>query len=161
LGLVLFSPPVFADIPNGADFMSDLGLEPKGRLYDQLVLTQRVVLLGSGSPEINYCIRVMFPSEAAVAGKPLGEVEFGLWIQGGVLAIRDGYEPMHWSVHDPYEIRFPVPDGYHRVRALWMPRPGDSDADMHLWLLMEQASKRVPGDGWPVLMYDGSLGDEA
>jgi hypothetical protein len=159
LGLMLFSPRAFAEVPDGADFMAELGPEPKGRLYDQLVLTQRVVLLGIGSPEIYYRVRVVLQPETAAVDAPLGAVEFGLWIEGGVLAIRDGYEPMHWSVQDPYEVRFPVSDGYYRVRALWMPRPDGSDAEMHIWLVMERASERIPGDGWPVLMYDRSLRD--
>jgi hypothetical protein len=49
LGLMLFSPLALADIPDGADFMSDLGLEPRGRLYNALVARHRVVLLGTGS----------------------------------------------------------------------------------------------------------------
>jgi hypothetical protein len=156
LGLMLFSPSALADIPEGADFMSDLGCEPRGRLYDALVATHRVVLLRTGSPQIYCSIRVVL-SPAAPTGRALRATQFGLWTEGGTLAIRDGYEPMHWSVQDPYEIRFEVPDGYHRVRAHWMPRPDDSDADMHVCLVMEQTSEPVPGDGWPTLMYSVRL----
>jgi hypothetical protein len=151
LGLIIFSPSVLAHIPEGADFMSELGCEPKGRLYEPLVQTQRVVLLGTGSPQTDYAIRVVPP---AAAGQALDAAEFGLSIEGGVLAIRDGYAPMEWLVDDPYEIRFSVPDGYYRVRALWVPRRDGSDADMHIDLVFEPASERVPGDGWPTLMYD-------
>ncbi|HEY7553082.1 MAG TPA: hypothetical protein VH913_26615 [Hyphomicrobiaceae bacterium] len=156
LGLMLFSPSALTDIPEGADFMSDLGSEPRGRLYDTLVATHRVVLLGTGSPQIYYSIRVV-TAPAAPAGRVLRATEFGLGIEGGILAIRDGYAPMEWSIRDPYEIRFAVADGYHRVRALWMPRPDDSDADMHVCLAMEPTSRPVPGDGWPTLMYSVRL----
>ena len=117
LGLILFSPSVLAHIPEGADFMSELGCEPKGRLYESLVQTQRVVLLGTGSPQLDYAIRVV-PPAAAVSGQALNATEFGLSIEGGLLAIRDGYAPMEWLLDDPYEIRFSVRDGYYRVRAL-------------------------------------------
>ena len=40
-----------------------------------------------------------------------------------------------------------------------MPRPKGSDAEMHIWLMMKRTLKRVPGNGWPVLMWDGSLAD--
>ena len=154
--MILFSPSVLAHIPEGADFMTELDCEPKGRRYDSLVQTQRVVLLGTGSPETNYAIRVV-GGAAAVSSEALKATEFGLWIEGDLLAIRDGYAPMEWLVDDPYEIRFSVRNGYHRVRALWVPRRDGSDADMHIDLIFEPTSERVPGDGWPTLMYDVNL----
>ena len=156
LGLIMFSPSVLAHISEGADFMSELGCEPKGRLSESLVQTQRVALLGTGSPQTDYAIRVV-PPAAAVPGEALKATEFGLWIEGGLLAIRDGYAPMDWLVDDPYELRFTVPDGYYRVRALWMPRRDGSDTDMHIDLVFEPTSELVPGDGWPTLMYDVHL----
>jgi len=114
-----------------------------------------VVLLGTGSPEIRYAIRIMPP--AAAPNEALKATEFGLWIEGGLLAIRDGYAPMEWLVEDPYEVRFSVPNGYHRVRALWMPRRNRSDADMHIDLIFEETTERLSGDGWPMLAYDVNL----
>jgi hypothetical protein len=55
-------------------------------------------LLGTGSPEICYAIRIM-PS--AAPNEALKATAFGLWIEGGLLAIRDGYAPMEWLVEDP------------------------------------------------------------
>jgi hypothetical protein len=153
LGLMLFSPPVLAHIPEGADFMSELDCEPRGRLYDALLRTQRVVLLGTGSPQLDYAIRIV-PPAAAASGRALNASEFGLSIEGGLLAIRDGYAPMGWLVEDPYELRFPVVDGYYRVRALWMPRRNGSYADMHIDLVFEPTLEPVPGDGWPTLMFN-------
>jgi hypothetical protein len=156
LGLMMFSPRVLAYIGQGADFMSELDYEPKGRLYDSLVQTHRVVLLGTGSPQLNYAIRIVPPATAAPRDA-LKATEFGLWIEGGLLAIRDGYAPMEWLVEDPYEVRFSVRDGYHRVRALWMPRRNRSDADMHIDLVFEETNERVFDDGWPTLMYEVNL----
>lgn len=153
LGLALFSPPVFAGFPEGADFMSALFLG--GGLYDALVKTQKVVLLGTGSPQLYYLVRVVSPSEAE-AVRPLKTAEFGLWIDGG-LAIRDGYAPMDWLKDDPGEIRFPVTDGYYRVCALWTPRPPDVEADMCIDLAFERTSKHAPGDGWPELFFKVDL----
>ena len=118
--------------------------------------TQKVVLLGTGSPQLDYAIRVAGPA-AAMSSEAWKATEFGVWIEGGLLAIRDGYAPMEWLVDDPYEIRFSVRDGYYRVRALWVPRRDGSDADMHIDLVIEPTSERVPGDGWPILMYDVNL----
>jgi hypothetical protein len=156
LGLILFSPSVLAHIPEGADFMNELGCEPNGRLYETLVHTQKVVLLGTGSPQIDYAIRVVAPATAA-PGEALKATEFGLGIEGGLLAIRDGYAPMEWLVADPDELRFPLRDGYYRVRALWVPRRDGSDADMHIDLAFEPTSERVSGNGWPTLMFDVHL----
>jgi hypothetical protein len=154
LGLILFSPPVLAHIPEGADFMSELDCEPRGRLYDSLLRTQRVVLLGTGSPQLDYAIRIVPPAAAAPGQAALNASEFGLSIEGGILAIRDGYAPMEWLVEDPYELRFPVGDGYYRVHALWVPRRNGSDADMHIDLVFEPTPEEVPGDGWPTLMFN-------
>lgn len=113
-------------------------------------------MLGTGSPQHYYAIRTV-PPAAAAPNEALKATEFGLWIEGGLLAIRDGYAPMEWFVEDPYEIRFSVRDGYHRVRALWMPRRNRGGADMHIDLVFEDTTERVSGDGWPTLMYDVDL----
>jgi hypothetical protein len=153
LGLMIFSPRVLAHIGQGADFMSELDNEPKGRLYDSLVQTHRVVLLGTGSPQLDYVIRVV-PSATAAPDDALAATEFGLWIEGGLLAIRDGYAPMEWDVEDPYEVRFSVRDCYYHVRALWMPRRNRSEDAMHIDLVFEETTERVAGDGWPTLMWN-------
>jgi hypothetical protein len=150
LGLILFSAPVFAGFPEGTDFMSQL--EGGGNLYDTLVRTQKVVLLGTGSPQLTYLICVISSSEMQTV-RPLKTTEFGLWIDGG-LCIRDGYAPMDWEEDDPSEIRFPVTNGYYRICAFWMSCPQNAKTDMAIGLNFEKTSQRIPGDGWPTLFFE-------
>ena len=51
--------------------MADLDSKSRGRLYKSLVQTQRVVLLGTGSPQIDYAIRVVDSAVAEISSADL------------------------------------------------------------------------------------------
>lgn len=63
---------------------------------------------------------------------------------------------MEWQRTDPDELRFAVPAGYYAVDAAWLGRGGRAAMDMVVDLALRERADIVPGDGWPVLMYDAN-----
>jgi hypothetical protein len=145
LGLMLFSPRALAAMPVKSDFMR--ALEPGGAHYATLVATGRVVLLGTGSPQVDYRLNVR--SEGAPVPKALARISFAMEI-ADALAVRDGYAPMSWQPDDPEELRFPLPTGRYAVEAAWV-RGDGGPFDMAIDLLFRADPQAPPGDGWPYL----------
>jgi len=112
---------------------------------------QRVALLGTGSPQLDYVVHVTTGSpDGAIESRAASRVCFGLRIEGGELCIRDGYDPMEWHAEGESVRRMPIPDGYYAVTALWTPT---NDGAMTIHLFFQQTNERIEGDGWPYLEY--------
>jgi hypothetical protein len=148
LGLMLFSPPALAAIAARADFMR--ALEPGGVRYAALVASGLVVLLGTGSPQMDYRVRV-HRGGSALDATVLARASFGMRIEDG-LAIRDGYAPMDWQIEDLQELRFALPAGLYAVDAQWI-RKGADAVDMAIDLVFRDAATLPAGDGWPYLEF--------
>ena len=146
-GLMLCSPEAVESLEEGSDTMPAGGdlREP----LRSLVSSQRVVLLQTGSPQLYYGIEVHDgpPEETGAAAR----CRFGMHIEGGVLWVRDGDDPMKWE-RMPDTIK-PVPllDGYYSVDALWIPNDRKGVMDIRLYFAF--ATAPLPGDGRPELPY--------
>jgi hypothetical protein len=145
LGLMLFSPQALSAMQAGSDFMR--ALEPGGDRYATLVATGRVVLLGTGSPQVDYRLRVR--DDGAPAADALARTSFAMEI-ADALAVRDGYAAMSWQPHDPEELRFALPSGRYAVEAAWV-RSDAPRVDMAIDLLFRADPHAPAGDGWPYL----------
>jgi hypothetical protein len=145
LGLMLFSPQALAAMPARSDFMR--ALEPGGAHYAALVATGRVVLLGTGSPQVDYQLRVH--DDGAPVPKALARISFAMEI-ADALAVRDGYAAMSWQPDDPEELRFPLPTARYVVEAALV-RSDETMFHMAIDLLFRADPQAPPGDGWPYL----------
>lgn len=149
LGLMLYSPKATRALEDGRDYM------PVGQLEEPLrtlVAEQDVVLLGTGSPQLDYELHVhQAPPPALLQKRAAAKVVFGMRIAGGQLLVRDGYDPMEWHRAGESLRRTAMPDGYYRVTALWL--RDETRAAMIVHLYFQATTRRVPGDGWPYLGY--------
>jgi hypothetical protein len=145
LGLMLYSPARVVGLEVGADYM------PAGEMLwpplDALVGAHDVVFLGTGSPQLDYQLRV-FTGAAPLADADT-RVDFGLRIGGGALCARDGYDAMDWSPAGESLRTAAVADGAYAVTAVWRPGGGVMRIDLYLQL----ADGELVGDGWPYLAY--------
>jgi hypothetical protein len=151
LGLMICSPAAVRALETGYDYMPTGGplREPLRSLVEK---EQRVVLLGTGSPEVDYAIIPHTgPPSRAARRSAAAEVRFGLHVEGGTVCVRDGYDPMEWTRRVPRRQAFPAADGYYGVHALWV--DSEPDADMAILLCFQRRARRLPGNGWPYLGY--------
>lgn len=147
---MLFSPAAVRGFAEGGDYLH--ALEPAGRLYDELVASHRIALLGTGSPQVYYELSVAHgPASPEEVGAARHSVQFGLRVEGGALHIRDGYALMEWLGDDPDEVVVPLTDGYYAVRALASVLRDEARDDVSLRFFLEPSQTLIPGDGWPYL----------
>jgi len=151
LGLMICSPDAVRALEEGADYMP--GRRPLREPLRTLVETeQRVVLLGTGSPQLDYAILPRVgPPPAAARRSAAADVRFGLHVEGGTVCVRDGYDPMQWKPRLPRSQTFPLTDGYYGVHALSV--DSGPDADMTILMCFERRARKLPGHGWPYLGY--------
>jgi hypothetical protein len=148
---MICSPDAVSGLKEGGDYMPARGplREPLRSLVE---VEQRVVLLGTGSPEVRYAvIPHLRPTPAPTRKTALASARFGLHVEGGTVCVRDGYDPMKWTTRVPLRQTFPVADGYYGVTALSM--PPERGAEMMILLSFERRARRLAGDGWPYLGY--------
>ena len=143
---MLFSTDSLAALPPGKDY-SEAFVE-RGELHD-LVETQQVVFLGTGSPQLNY--RFLLEQSHRSNADPIAHVYFGMRVGAAGVSIRDGYAVMDWQRDDP-EVRLQVPRGYYKVDASWR-ECTDSLVDMLIALSFAPSTTTVSGDGWPYLEF--------
>lgn len=89
-----------------------------------MIQNQAIVLLQTGSPELDYNISVRLTNAPMnrQAGSHATSVRFGLIVRGGALSVADGSELDELGRGTRF-IHFPVPDGYYAVDAIWVPSP--------------------------------------
>ncbi len=151
LGLMIYSPTAVRALEAGYNYMPTNGplREP---LRSQVEEKQRVVLLGTGSPEIDYAIIPHDgPVSRAARRSAAAEVRFGLRVEGRSVCVRDGYAPMEWTRRVSRRQTFPLADGYYGVHALWV--DSEPDAVMTILLCFQRRARRLAGNGWPYLGY--------
>jgi hypothetical protein len=151
LGLMIGSPVAVTALEEGGDYMPARG--PLREPLRSLVETeQRVVLLGTGSPQLDYVlVPRLGPASMSARRSAAAQVEFGLHVEGGTVCVRDGYDPMKWTRRVSRRQTIALADGYYVVHALWI--DSEADEDMRILLCFTRRSQRLPGDGWPYLGY--------
>ena len=154
---MICSPAAVRALKEGDDYMP-LSAPLREPLRSLVEKEQRVVLLGTGSPEVDYAIIPHAgPASRAARRSAAAEVRFGLHVDGGRVCVRDGYDPMEWTGRVPRRQTFPLADGYYGVQALWVDR--EPNADMTILMCFERRARRLPGNGWPYLGYSVSRRD--
>ncbi len=140
--------------PGAAGGREDPQLPPGEELREplrSLVDAQAVVLLGTGSPQLDYVVHVRLGAPLRELASAAAErTRFGLGLRGGALCVRDGYDPMDWSATGESLREVTMPDGYYAVDALWIPEPRE---EMVIHLFCTRTGERVAGDGWPYLPF--------
>ncbi|NUO50458.1 MAG: hypothetical protein HOV80_16510 [Polyangiaceae bacterium] len=147
---MLYSPAVERMLEEGRDYMPP-GASLESPVRDLVEEEQRVVLLGTGSPQLHYTLHIHFDATVPnIRPRPSASVRFGISIAGGELCVRDGYDLMAWHADGKGVRRVPVTDGYYAVDALWIPT---SHERMTIYLVLQVERERIAGGGWPYLGY--------
>jgi hypothetical protein len=149
---MIASPIATRAMGRDQDYMTDPLREPLRMLVET---EQLVVLLGTGSPQLNYAVSAHVGAPTIARKRAaLAQTKFGLHVKGGEVCVRDGYDPMRWNPRTPRKQTFAMRDGYYAVHALWTEASGGTlDADMVIALWFERRTRKVPGSGWPYLAY--------
>jgi hypothetical protein len=153
LGVMIYSPAAARSLAEGRDHMPP-GKALREPLRSLVEREQRVVLLGVGSPQVYYAVvprRGRPPAAALRSAK--ARVTFGLHVEGGLVAIRDGYDPMQSSARLPRRQTCRMSDGYYAVHTLRVEPHSDAKADLRIAMYFAPSKRVVQGDGWPVLKY--------
>ena len=90
LGLILYSPPAVAHIPEGSDYLQDSFLEPAD--VARHVVACQLTAFCTGSPGV---FRLLFtvgqPDESAIQAAAF-KLRLGLQARGGTVCVRDLYD---------------------------------------------------------------------
>jgi hypothetical protein len=132
LGLALFSPEVVKNL--------DFGDEVKGFLEEQ-----KMVLIATGSPQLDYTIQVIIdkPPASVMESTVLVSAKFGIHITDNQLIIADGYAVEHDFSND-YEIQeLTIPDGYYLATAVYDPSRAGPHSRMHIDIYFDRVNEKV------------------
>jgi hypothetical protein len=148
LGIILYSPPAVAHIPEGADYLQGHFWHPAD--VARHVVDCRLTTFATGSPG---SFRLRFrggpPDEAAVQAADY-RLRLGLRVEGGVVCVRDLYDLMEWSADCPPEQQLSTPDGWYRLTVYTsLPPSGVVGDGQTIDINLEQVTDR------PVLRWDG------
>lgn len=123
LGLLVSSPHVLAQLAPGKDYFSG-----EASRMDELFASQKIALIHTGSPQIDYRFFSASPGPMAAY---LSYVEFGLVVEDGGLLFRDGYDLYEWDPSSD-EVRLPSPTGYCRIGVGWTRGPSHASMQLHV-----------------------------
>jgi hypothetical protein len=148
LGVILYSPPAVAHIPEGSDYLTDHFWQPSD--VARHVMACRLTAFAIGSPG---SFRLRFrngpPDEDTVQAAAF-KLRLGLRVEEGVVCVRDLYDLLEWSADCPPGQRLQTPDGWYRLTVHSSPPPsgilGDGQA---IDISMERVSRK------PLLRWDG------
>jgi len=148
LGILLYSAPAVADIPDGADYLKDHFWQPAD--VARHVMECRLTTFATGSPG---SFRLRFwhgaPDESAVRAAAF-KLRLGLRVEEGAVCVRDLYDLMEWSADCPPRQRVPAPDGWYRLTVCSSPPPSGIIGDGQVIdITMERVSRR------PDLRWEG------
>ena len=146
-GLLLSSPATVTDIPDRASVLSANRnvRDPLPGLLD----LQRFAVLETTGEGAEHVVRVIERPPSYLERKvALESALVNLWILGGSLLVRDADALAAWRQEDPTEVRVPVPDGFYRIDALWVP---SNDANLHVDLFLFKTREVIEAAGWATL----------
>jgi hypothetical protein len=144
LGIILYSPPAVAHIPEGVDYLQEHFWQPAD--VARHVMGCRLTTFATGSPGL---FRLRF------RGGPPDEVadyklRLGLRVETGVVCARDLYDLVQWSAACPPEQQLSASDGWYRLTVYTsLPSSGLVGDSQTIDINLEQVTDR------PVLRWDG------
>jgi hypothetical protein len=152
LGVVLYSPPAVAHIPNGANYLREHFWAPTDVVRH--VMECQLTAFCTGSPG---SFRLRFadgpPNEAAVQAAEF-KLRLGLQVQAGMICVRDLYDLMAWSADCPPEQCLTAADGWYRLTVYSScPLSGVIGDGQVIEICLERVSEkpRLRWDGVPSL----------
>ena len=148
LGVILYSPPAVAHIPERADYLREHFWQPAD--VARHVMECRLTAFATGSPG---SFRLRFrhgpPDEAAVEAAGY-KLRLGLLVEEGAVCVRDLYDLLEWSADCPSEQRLPTPDGWYRLTVhTSLPPSGVIGGGQVIDINMERVTRK------PALCWDG------
>jgi len=150
LGLLISSPEPLHRLVEGKNYSSSTAAD---NALSKLYMDQKMFLLATGSPELDYSIRFYetskssFPHEAMIE-----EIQAGIEIVGGSLVIRDGYDLLDWEPSVDYAVEIPIEDGYYRLEIGWTPSGKHSTMDLHIYA--QKSDIKIEGRDMYELIYE-------
>ncbi len=153
LGLMFSSPKPLSGLKEGVNYSED---EDSRASVDELVRDQRLFLLATGSPQLDYVINVHdHGSGYDLEWKMRAFVSVGLDVYGGSIVVRDGYDLMDWNPVDEEAVVVPAEDGYYELLIGWV--PSTRHAEMVLHIVARKAKDRIPGEEMYELIYEAAM----
>jgi len=150
LGLLFSSPEPLHSLVEGKNYS---GSSDPGNALSKLYDDQRMFLLATGSPELDYVIsfyetnKSSYPHEAMIE-----EIQAGIEIVGGSLVIRDGYDLLDWEPAVDYAVEIPIEDGYYRLTIGWSHSGKNSTMNLHI--LAQKSDSKIEGRDMYELIYE-------
>jgi hypothetical protein len=119
LGIILYSPPAVAHIPEGSNYMREHFWQRAD--VARHVMACQLTAFCTGSPGKFHLRFLRGPrNEDAVAAAAF-RLRLGLQVQEGRICVRDLYDLMGWSSECPSEQQVCVPDGWYRLTVFSSP----------------------------------------
>jgi hypothetical protein len=146
LGLILYSPPAVAHIPDGADYLQEHFWEPED--VARHVMACQLTAFCTGSPG---SFRLRFtdgpPDDAAVQAAAF-KLRLGLQVRDCVICVRDLYDLMEWSADCPAEQQISIADGWYRLTVFSSPPPSGILGDGQVIDIVLERVARKPALRW-------------
>ncbi len=149
-----FSPGFLLHSPSAvASFVDGQAYYPPPKEVAELFATGRFAVVSTGSPELDYVVRVQSgPPSAQDEKRSRAQTRFLFRVTDGELVVRDGYALNTWG-RDGYACEsVPFADGEYQIDALWIPSETYCEMPVELYFT-PHAFERVNGSGWADLDY--------
>jgi hypothetical protein len=162
LGIILYSPPAVAHIPEGSDYLKEHFWEPAD--VARHVMACQLTTFCTGSPGSFRLRFLQGPRNEEAVASAAFKLRLGLQVEKGRICVRDLYDLKDWYAECPTAQQVPLPDGWYRL-TVYSSRPasgilGDGQTiNIHL----EAMSDRPPlrWEGVPLLCEADSAEPEA
>lgn len=147
-GLIFYSAPAVAHIPEGNDYLQGHFWQPGD--VARHVMDCQLTAFSTGSPG-QFRLRFVNgpPCDRAVEAAAF-KLRLGLQVRLGAVCVRDLYDLMDWTADCPAAQQVPVEDGWYRLTLASSPPPsgivGD-DQVIDIWM--------EPADDKPALRWEG------
>jgi len=149
-----FSPGFLLHSPSAvASFVDGQAYYPAPEEVEELFATGRFAVVSTGSPELDYVVRLASGSpSAADVKRARAKARFLFRVTDGEIVVRDGYALNEWGQGGYACEAVPFADGEYQVDALWIRSEKYCEMPVELYF-SPRAFKRIKGTGWTDLDY--------
>lgn len=148
LGVILYSPPAVAHIPEGANYLRAHFWKPAD--VARHVMACQLTAFCTGSPG---AFRIRFadgPADESAVRAAEFRLRLGLQVHGGAVCVRDLCELLAWEAECPPTQQIPVADGWYRLTIYSSPPPSGILGDGQV---IDVALEQVVG--MPAIRWEG------
>jgi hypothetical protein len=146
LGIILYSPPAVAHIPEGSNYLQEHFWQPAD--VARHVMECQLIAFGTGSPG---SFRLRFsngPLDEKAVDAAAFKLRLGLRVSDGVICVRDLYDLMDWSAECRPEQQIQAVDGWHRLTVYSSPPPSGILGDGQVIEINLEPVARKPSLRW-------------